>query len=126
MKSILVLSENKDVMQTIRSCLSEKYEVVYVSDNERGLAAINERPYDLLLADLDLLRGSNSQSAIKHVLQPYWNLRPTIEFPRKRHHAEPAMFVNGPYAPIGSGLSNTIDAGIQKIPVIAQHNSISL
>ena len=49
-------------------------------------------------------------------------------FPRNRHHAEPAMFVNGLYAPIDSGLSasNTIDAGIQKILVIAQHNSISL
>jgi ADP-glucose pyrophosphorylase len=40
-------------------------------------------------------------------------------FPRNKQHANPAILLDGPYAPIDSGLSNTIDAGIQKILVIA-------
>ena len=47
-------------------------------------------------------------------------------FPRNKQHANPAMLFDGPYAPIDSGLRNTIDAGIQRIPVIMQHNSTSL
>lgn len=47
-------------------------------------------------------------------------------FPRNKQHANPAMLFDGPYAPIDSGLSNTIDAGIQKIFVILQQSSTSL
>jgi len=47
-------------------------------------------------------------------------------FPRNKRHANPAMLFDGPYAPIDSGLSNTIDAGIRRILVIVQHNSTSL
>ena len=47
-------------------------------------------------------------------------------FPRNKQHANPAILSDGPYALIDSGLSNAIDAGIQKILVIAQHNSNSL
>ncbi len=47
-------------------------------------------------------------------------------FPRNKQHANLEIFFDGPYALIDSRLSNTIDAGIQKILVIARHNSNSL
>jgi len=80
MKSILVISNEKDVLHAIFSCFKSKYRIVNVSSKEEALEMLQKSRSDYIFVDLEILRKSLTlNSGYKEALQPFWQLYPSIE-----------------------------------------------
>jgi len=79
MKSILVISEDKEVLSTIQSCFHSETRIGHVPNIKASLELLKKIRYDLLLIDIEILRESAKDNGYKEALQPFWQLYPTIE-----------------------------------------------
>jgi DNA-binding NtrC family response regulator len=78
MRSILVVTKDKDDYRIIRKCHRSAYRVDLASTSDTGLNMLHHRRYDYLFTDIDLLRNSEP-GGLKAALQALWQVFPTIE-----------------------------------------------
>ena len=79
MRSILVISEEKEVFETIRSCFDSKNIIAQASNKNDALGVLREKRYDFVFIDLEILRESWQDDGYKAVFEPFWQLYSTIE-----------------------------------------------
>ncbi len=79
MKSILVISTQYDTSQTIKSCFGKGYRVEHASTKKNALNSLQEKRYDLIYIDLELLLKNLSNENYNETLQPFWNIYPSAE-----------------------------------------------
>ena len=68
MRSILVVTKDKDDYRIIRKCHRSAYRVDLASTSDTGLNMLHHRRYDYLFTDIDLLRNSEP-GGLKAALQ---------------------------------------------------------
>jgi DNA-binding NtrC family response regulator len=78
MRSILVVTKDKDDYRIIRKCHRSAYRVDLAPSNDTALTMLHHRRYDYLFMDIDLLRSSQP-GGLKASLQALWQVFPTIE-----------------------------------------------
>ncbi|MBN1848016.1 MAG: sigma-54-dependent Fis family transcriptional regulator [Deltaproteobacteria bacterium] len=79
MSSILVISDERDVIRSIRSCFEMETGIESVSGRVAAMDTLRKRHYDAILIDLKILLESNRNMTYKEVLQPFWSLHPSIQ-----------------------------------------------
>ena len=79
MWSILVVSENNEVVRVIRSCYSSESYISDVTNQREALEELKKRRYDFLLIDLEKLEKSVEENGYKASMQPFWRIYPTLE-----------------------------------------------
>lgn len=79
MVSILVISDERDVIRSIRSCFATETGIESVSGKAAAMDALRKRHYDSILIDLKILQESTQNNAYKEALQPFWALHPSIQ-----------------------------------------------
>jgi len=79
MESVLVISEEKDVFRIFQSSLTPRYITVHVSDIPSALTTIQKRRYDFVFIDFEILAGPKKSNTYKEIIQPFWDLYPTLE-----------------------------------------------
>jgi DNA-binding NtrC family response regulator len=79
MKSVMIVSEESDVFQTIHSCFRSSQRVDRASDKKDALDLLQKRRYDLIFIDLDILLEDIPDPHSKTVFEPFWHLYPSIE-----------------------------------------------
>lgn len=80
MKSIFILSKDKQACRTIQSCFQPEYGVFSTAAKPSLLKALTEARCDLLFVDIEFLRSdSGKHHDYKGMLQEFWQLYPTIE-----------------------------------------------
>jgi DNA-binding NtrC family response regulator len=78
MRSILVVTKDKDDYRIIRKCHRLAYRVDLAPTSDTALNMLHHRRYDYLFMDIDLLRASQP-GGYKTALQALWQVFPTIE-----------------------------------------------
>ncbi len=78
MRSILVVTKDKDDYRIIRKCHRSAYRVDLAPTSDTALNMLRHRRYDYLFMDIDLLRASQT-GGFKTALQALWQVFPTIE-----------------------------------------------
>jgi DNA-binding NtrC family response regulator len=79
MRSILVISNEQKVCGSISTCFDTGYRVSVALNTDAALDMLRKRRYDLMFADLEILRGSASGNGYKAAMEPFWQIYPTIE-----------------------------------------------
>ena len=79
MRSILVISEEKDVIHAIQSCFHSESRIGHAPSQKVSLELLKKTRYDFLFIDLEILRESIRGNRYKEALQPFWQLYPTVE-----------------------------------------------
>ncbi|MFH1351275.1 MAG: sigma-54 dependent transcriptional regulator [Pseudomonadota bacterium] len=80
MKSILVISEERETFRTIRNCFpSVGFRLEKVSSKEAALEILNGKRYDIVFIDLKILQPSEQGNGYKAAFQPFWQLYPSID-----------------------------------------------
>jgi DNA-binding NtrC family response regulator len=82
LKPVLVATPHRDVLESIRQCLAERYHVVAASDFSQCLSIFQKRRYEFTFIDIDWLSQQNSQNDsdyYKGKLQVFWDVYPTAE-----------------------------------------------
>ena len=80
MKSILVVSNAKDVCQAIALCFKSEHRVKHTASGEAALEMLRMNRCDFIFIDLEILREFLSgQNGYKEALQKIWQLYPSIE-----------------------------------------------
>jgi DNA-binding NtrC family response regulator len=79
MKSILVVSEKKDVVLAVHSCFSLKSSVKSISNKKAAIDVLQKKRYDFIFIDLELFTEAVPNNRYKEALRPFWSLCPTIE-----------------------------------------------
>jgi CheY-like chemotaxis protein len=79
MASVLLVSEDKETFRAIQSCFDSKDRLTQVSKKRDALTILQEKRYDLVFIDLELLRESTEKNGIKKDLEPFRQLFPSIE-----------------------------------------------
>jgi len=78
MRSILVVTKDKDDYRVIRKCHRSAYRVDLALTSDTALSMLHQRRHDYLFMDIDLLRSSQP-GGLKTALQALWQVFPTIE-----------------------------------------------
>jgi len=79
MKSILVLSQDKDTLQSLRAGLPSRYRLDQAFDRPTALERLAKRRYDLVFADTTILSDLTVDHGYRGALQPFWGVYPTLE-----------------------------------------------
>ena len=79
MRSILVVSEDKEVLGTIQACFESKNIVAQASNKDDALKNLRTKRYDLIFIDLEILRKAWQDDGYTAAFEPFWQLYPTIE-----------------------------------------------
>jgi len=79
MRSILVISEDKEVFRAIHSCFTSEFRIGHATSQKGSLELLKKTRFDLLFIDIEILRDSVKGDGYKESLQPFWQLYPTIE-----------------------------------------------
>jgi len=79
MKSILLVSKEKDAFRTIKSCFHKGYRVKNAASREIALKLLQKKRYDLVYIDLEILLTTVKNENYKAALQPFWKVHPSIE-----------------------------------------------
>ena len=76
MKLILVTTEEKQIVQTIRSCFKSDYRVDSTATKQQALDLLSKKRYDLVFIELDILLADVSDEKYKDALEPFWKIYP--------------------------------------------------
>jgi DNA-binding NtrC family response regulator len=79
MKSILVISNEMEALQTIEVCFSEVAQVERAIEKESVTEMLRAKRFDLLFIDVRFLTALGSNSELRATLQSYWQIYPTLE-----------------------------------------------
>ena len=79
MKTILIISENKETITTIESCFSTDARVVSAVDIGRALEILREKRYDFVFIDLTIIRATIPGGDDKVAFEPFRKLYATIQ-----------------------------------------------
>jgi len=80
MKSILVVSKEKEIFDAIVSCFKLEYRVKNTSSKETACEMLKKTRSDFIFIDLDILREKCSMhNGYKEALQPFWQLYPSVD-----------------------------------------------
>ncbi len=80
MKSIFVISKEKQVCQIILSCFKAQFRIATASNMEAALKKLKKSHHDFVFIDLELLCESpETQNGYKEALQPFWQLYPSVQ-----------------------------------------------
>jgi DNA-binding NtrC family response regulator len=79
MRSILVVSEDRETYRIIRACHRSAFRVELLTTRDKALEMIHTKRFDYLFIDLELLRESRSGDGYKDGLHAFWEVNPTLE-----------------------------------------------
>ena len=79
MRSVLVVSGEKDTLRAVCSCFGSEYRIGQASTKKAALDLLQKHRYEFLFIDMEILRQSTQGNEYKAALQPFWHLYPTIE-----------------------------------------------
>ena len=79
MKSILVISNEMEALQTIELCFTGVAQVERALETEGVLEMLRTKRFDLLFIDVRFLMASGAISEIRAALQSLWQIYPTLE-----------------------------------------------
>ena len=79
MKSILIISKDKQDVIKIKTCFNKAMKVEQAINKDEALNTLSKKRYDLIYIDLDMLCTVDLENSYKASLQPFWNMYPTIE-----------------------------------------------
>jgi DNA-binding NtrC family response regulator len=79
MKSILVVSNEKEAYQLITSTYKSGFTVERATNKTAALEFLKKKRCDLVFIDLDFLNDQDSEGNYKKSLQPFWQLYPSVE-----------------------------------------------
>ena len=79
MRFVLVVAQEQDIVQTIRTCFATQCKVNRASDRDDALEMLGTNRYDLVFLDLGILQASLADKDYKTVLGEYHNLQPSLE-----------------------------------------------
>jgi len=79
MQNFLVISPSPEVVELIRTSLSEEYRVTAVDSLDGALAAIKKRPCDIVFADLSILREKASDQSCTAAIQSLKKTHPRLK-----------------------------------------------
>ena len=79
MKTILIISEDKETVTTIESCFSSDSRVVSAGGIDPALVILREKRYDFTFVDLTILRASMPGDDYKTAFEPFRKLYATIQ-----------------------------------------------
>lgn len=79
MKSILVISKELKVSQTIKTCFPSEFRIESAQTKNDALNWLQKNRYDLSFIDLDILLEDVSDDDYSSALQLFWKLYPSIE-----------------------------------------------
>jgi DNA-binding NtrC family response regulator len=77
MRSILVVSEERETYRIIRACHRSAFRVDLATTGDKALDMLRTKRFDYLFIDLDILQESKSGEG--DGLQAFWEVNPTIE-----------------------------------------------
>jgi DNA-binding NtrC family response regulator len=79
MKSTLVISSRPEVFQTIKAALQADFMLDYKASIESALDFLKKKRSDLVFLDLELFTFPASVTACKKVIEPFWQIYPSLE-----------------------------------------------
>ena len=78
MKTILIISEDKETVATIGSCFSTDSRVVSAGGTDQALEILLDKRYDFVFVDLTILRASIQSDDYANAFEPFRRLYTTI------------------------------------------------
>jgi DNA-binding NtrC family response regulator len=79
MKSILVVTGEPMLLQTLRSCFPAGHYLNQASSRNQAMELLSKKRYDFIFIDIDILLEGISDENYKEALQPFREKYPTIE-----------------------------------------------
>lgn len=79
MKYILVGSTDEETVRVIRSCFDSGYKVETATSRDACLELFNNRRFEFLFIDIEMLRFEPGENDYKKHLQPFWRISPDAE-----------------------------------------------
>jgi DNA-binding NtrC family response regulator len=79
MRSILVVTEDRETYRTIRACHRSAFRVDLAATRDKALEMLHTKRFDVLFIDLELLREPRSGDGYKDGLYAFWEVNPTVE-----------------------------------------------
>jgi DNA-binding NtrC family response regulator len=79
MRSILVVSEERETYRIIRACHRSAFRVELLTTRDKALEMLHTKRFDYLFIDLELLREPRSGDGYKDGLHAFWEVNPTLE-----------------------------------------------
>ena len=79
MKTILIISENRETVATIESCFSSDARVVSAGNIDQALEILREKRYDFVFIDLTILRDTLPGDDYQTAFEPFRRLYATIQ-----------------------------------------------
>jgi two-component system response regulator HydG len=79
MKSVLTISPSEEVTSLIHSALPSGYQGEGAASLKDGLKLHHQRPFDLVLSDLNLLRDGSSANNYTTVIRPFKEVNPLVK-----------------------------------------------
>jgi DNA-binding NtrC family response regulator len=79
MRSILVVSEDRETYRIIRACHRSAFRVELLTTRDKALEMIHTKRFDYLFIDLELLQESKFGDGYKDGLHAFWEVNPTLE-----------------------------------------------
>jgi len=78
MHSILVVSKNKSTRKALEESLHSDYEIKLLENKDLGFQELRNKRYEFLFIDAEILLDSEFKNDYKKLLQPLWNIYPTL------------------------------------------------
>lgn len=79
MRSILIVSGEKEIIRAIRTSLGSEYRIGQALSRNAALDILRKNRHDIILIDLGILKESVQGNDYKAALEPFWRHYPTIE-----------------------------------------------
>jgi DNA-binding NtrC family response regulator len=79
MKSILIISGEKEIILTVRSSLGSEYRIGQAHNINAALDTLRKNHYDIIFIDFGILKESVQGNDYKAALEQFWRLYPNIE-----------------------------------------------
>jgi DNA-binding NtrC family response regulator len=79
MKSILVVSNEAEVVRQVQSCFRSGYRIESAPDQSAAVELLRRKRHDFILIDIGILRAAAGSEGYKAALQAFWRLYPTVE-----------------------------------------------
>ena len=79
MRSIIVITRDDTLLQTIQSCLTPRPLATQAKDIRSALNGLQKKRCDFVFIDLEILMQSVSNNEYKEAFLPFWSVYPTLE-----------------------------------------------
>jgi len=126
MKTIIIVTKNKQAQDAIKSCFDTGYHIEYGSSCESCLQALTKRRFDFIFIDIELLRHPEAENDHKKQLQPFWQISPDVEMVILTSPQMTRETVNIVKAGASNYLTYPIDPAEVKYVVDSIHKEIQL